>query len=346
MASIVKVGNSYKAQVSLFKNGQQKRLTKTFLTKREAEIWGLQQEIDKGQGCELGGREIPFVEFYENWLHTVKEGHIRANTFKGYIWALKHIKRMFGQTKLKDLNDIMIQRKLDEFGKTHSKKSVSLLLVKLRTVLKDAQARGYLANNFLPLLKSRGKELPKRNRALSIKELKQLKAYLMQHTDDEFCIMALLALETGMRKCEILGLRPDDLYKYGVHVRRSRHKNTEETSLKTPQSKRDISINSEIYYLLQTVSAKDDGYLFDKKYFCTVRELDSLFKKLGIEKTTFHGLRDTHASFLFSQNIDLMYVSKRLGHSNIQTTQNFYLELMPEKKHEQDDEALRLLSSL
>nr|WP_309138921.1 tyrosine-type recombinase/integrase [Peribacillus frigoritolerans] len=67
---------------------------------------------------------------------------------------------------------------------------------------------------------------------------------------------------------------------------------------------------------------------------------------LDIKKTTFHGLRDTHASFLFSQDIDIAYVSKRLGHINIQTTQNYYLELMPEKKHQQDANAFFLLSAL
>ncbi|WP_445082432.1 tyrosine-type recombinase/integrase [Bacillus aquiflavi] len=74
--------------------------------------------------------------------------------------------------------------------------------------------------------------------------------------------------------------------------------------------------------------------------------LAELLTKVDISKTTFHGLRDTHASFLFAQDIDLVYVSERLGHVNIQTTQNYYLELMPEKKHQQDADALNLLSSL
>jgi len=74
--------------------------------------------------------------------------------------------------------------------------------------------------------------------------------------------------------------------------------------------------------------------------------LQKLLKKLDLPKTTFHGLRDTHASFLFSQEIDIAYISQRLGHNSIQTTQNYYLELMPEKKHQQDADALSLLSSL
>ena len=61
-------------------------------------------------------------------------------------------------------------------------------------------------------------------------------------------------------------------------------------------------------------------------------KLARLLKKLDIPRTTLHGLRDTHASFLFSNdNIRLDYISQRLGHSNLQTTMNYYLELMPEK---------------
>lgn len=88
------------------------------------------------------------------------------------------------------------------------------------------------------------------------------------------------------------------------------------------------------------------GYIFNWDNFTQAQKLAVLLEKLDIPKTTFHELRDTHASFLFAQDIDLVYVSKRLGHVNIQTTQNYYLELMPEKKHEQDEDALNLLRSL
>lgn len=86
--------------------------------------------------------------------------------------------------------------------------------------------------------------------------------------------------------------------------------------------------------------------IIDLQGFNHSARLHRVLKKVGIQRTTFHGLRDTHASFLFSQDIDLTYVSKRLGHINIQTTQNYYLELMPEKRHQQDADALSLLNSL
>ena len=76
------------------------------------------------------------------------------------------------------------------------------------------------------------------------------------------------------------------------------------------------------------------------------RYLQELLKKLEITKTTFHGLRDSHATFLFSKNISLDYISRRLGHNSILTTQEYYLSLMPEKKHQQDADALNFLDEL
>lgn len=52
--------------------------------------------------------------------------------------------------------------------------------------------------------------------------------------------------------------------------------------------------------------------------------LKALLIQLDLPLTTFHGLRDTHASFLFSQGIAIDYVSKRLGHASIMTTQKYY----------------------
>lgn len=140
-----------------------------------------------------------------------------------------------------------------------------------------------------------------------------------------------------MRRGEILAVRPERLFEYGIEVRHSISPTSDDTSLKTQNAKRDVSINKEVYELIRKIPVKENGYIFN---FGGFKQSELL------ARTTFHGLRDTHASFLFSQDIDIANVSKRLVHINIQTTQNYYLELMPEKKHQQDADALNLLSSL
>ena len=128
-------------------------------------------------------------------------------------------------------------------------------------------------------------------------------------------------------------------------------KSGEDTSLVSVDvTDREVILVDDVLYTGRTIRAaipvKSNGYIFSRENFQQSAKLTRLLKKIGLPRTTFHGLRDTHASFLFSQDIDIVYVSRRLGHVNIQTTQNYYLELMPEKRHQQDADALNLLSSL
>ncbi|QIL51268.1 tyrosine-type recombinase/integrase [Weissella coleopterorum] len=44
-----------------------------------------------------------------------------------------------------------------------------------------------------------------------------------------------------------------------------------------------------------------------------------------------NGLRHTHASTLINHDVDIKYVSARLGHSSISVTQNVYTHLLSSK---------------
>src|SRR5690625_4063405 len=246
MDSIIKRGHSYRAQVSLYQNGKHQKLTKTFPTKRKAELWALEMELLKGQGKELAYRTTTFAEFFENWIYLVKKNDVREATFQNYICTLAVVKDLFQDIQLKDLNDIVVQKKIDEYAETRSRKTVHEVLLKIKTALRDAYARGYISNDFTNLVKTRGNNPPKRNRALSITEFRKLRNYILKHTDDEFNLLVLLALETGMRRGELLGIRPEYIFKketdegfeYGIKVRESISPTSDDTSLKTENARR------------------------------------------------------------------------------------------------------------
>lgn len=94
----------------------------------------------------------------------------------------------------------------------------------------------------------------------------------------------------------IIGIRPEYLFDYGIKVRESISPTSSDTSLKTENSRREVTINKEVYDLLLSVSVKENGYFFDPDGFHQSRKLAKLLEELGISKITFHGLRDTHYS--------------------------------------------------
>lgn len=350
MASIVKRGKNYRAQVSVAKYGNNEKLTKTFKSKKEAEIWAQTQELHKAKGLDISAGTILFKDYYSHWIELIKRKEVREATFQNYLNTGKMINENFNDLKLKDLSDLNVQFRIDEYGLTHSKKTTNEHLLKIKACIRDAFARGYIPNDFSSLVRVRGYTTKKRNRALSISDFKKLKQHLLNNTDDLFNIQCLVALETGMRRGEILGVRKEDLFadgnQFSINIRRSISPTSKDLSLKTDKAYRNISINRTIFDILNNLTPFKDGYIFNIKEFQHSAKLKKLLKQLGIQETTFHGLRDTHASFLFSKEIDIAYISQRLGHESITTTQNYYLSLMPEKKHQQDADALKLLDSL
>lgn len=52
--------------------------------------------------------------------------------------------------------------------------------------------------------------------------------------------------------------------------------------------------------------------------------LDEAAKKAGLEKIRLHDLRHSHASMLINLGINILAISKRLGHDDIKTTLNIY----------------------
>src|SRR5699024_2747221 len=115
-----KRGNSYRGQVSLYKHGKHKKLTKTFPTKKEAVQWTLEMELEKGNGKQLAHRTTTFRQYFENWINIVKIHDVKETTFQNYLRTSKIINTLFKDIQLKDLNDIVVQKKINEYSLTHS----------------------------------------------------------------------------------------------------------------------------------------------------------------------------------------------------------------------------------
>ena len=73
--------------------------------------------------------------------------------------------------------------------------------------------------------------------------------------------------------------------------------------------------------------------------------LASSLLKAGIErKIRFHSLRHTHASILLSQGIQVLTVSKRLGHSNPTITMQTYAHVIKELEDSDNIKIMNILT--
>jgi len=179
---------------------------------------------------------------------------------------------------------------------------------------------GYLKINPVKSVKLL-KEPPGRLRYLMPKEVKKLldvcRGYLRS--------IVITALNTGMRKGEILGLRWEDVDLQNRKVTVRKPKNNEI---------RVIPINQTLYQELSNLSHGPDGeFLFsngeDRRFGDIKKGFSLALKKAGIEDFHFHDLRHTFGSHLVMQGVDLKTVQQVMGHKDIKMTMR-YSHLSPE----------------
>jgi len=126
----------------------------------------------------------------------------------------------------------------------------------------------------------------------------------------------IVALNTGMRRGEVLGLRWSDIdfVNYNMHLK------------KTKSGKdRIVPMNS---LVANTLKKQDMGSEFvfphpqrkDKALKDVSYSLKTACDKCGIEKLRFHDLRHTAATFMVQAGVDLVTIKEILGHSTIQMT--------------------------
>jgi integrase len=168
-------------------------------------------------------------------------------------------------------------------------------------------------------LRSRDKKY--REQRSSANEWRDARGYELYpvHTEyvDHLEPVVLLALNTGMRRGEILGLRWSDIQNGAVTVRGAGAKS---------QQSRIIPLNDESRRVLEKWSSEDE-WIFPgvgespittiKRSWAAVRQLS------GLPNLRFHDLRHTFATRLLQKGADIKTVSVLLGHSDITVTAKY-----------------------
>jgi integrase len=174
----------------------------------------------------------------------------------------------------------------------------------------------------------------------------QIQAFLGNAQTQKYRTMFLLAVMSGVRQGELLGLQwfDLDLGNSQVHVQKTYNKGRFFIT-KTKTSNRRIDLGPMVMTELK-----------NWKLACPPSNLDLMFpneagepinysnmvnrhflpalKGAGLPKIRFHELRHTYASLLIHQKENIKHIQNQLGHSNPMVTLNVYAHLMESRNHE------------
>lgn len=357
MVSYRKRGNVWQYEIS-YKDidGKYKKLRKSgFIRKADAVLAASQINTFYPTAHNAKNGQQLFSDFFEQWINLYKKNSVSRVTFIKYQNTLNHINRIFRGIKLNELTRSTYQIGLNKFGETHSLRTVSTFHKQIRAALLDALEEKRILIDPTRKAVITGKNMRPVKKSLDFDEWKRLiKSLDTTKTED---IIIYLALKTGMRFAEILGITLLDIddvnhiltinktwdYKFN-----SGFKPTKNTA-----SNRKIIIDTQTINILQNL-AKSYELLPEEPLFISNSHsivsaeinkiLTSKLTSIGIERVTFHALRHTHASILLFNGVNILTVSKRLGHSSVNTTQSTYLHIIKELELQDDIKILQLLT--
>jgi len=329
------------------------RLARKILGQREAEATLGLHRITPPQTPRFG-------EFADDWLRRQRTRGLRPATLVSYEGTVNvHLRPVFGEQRLGAITRAAVEGYVTAKRETGTKRgrkgrrtplsatTVGYSLRILKAILADAVDQGHLAES--PAARVKPLRSPEdgteRLRFLTPTEIGRL----LEAAPAPWRTLYEVAVHTGMRRGELLGLRwrDVDLERRLIYVRRSlgRMKDGDvyairEAPLKTRASRRTIDLSPTLVQTLLAFTAGDDperDYVFRSQAGGPVDpdNLDRAFKRhltlAGLpEEIRFHDLRHTHASLLIAAGVHPKAIQARLGHTSITTTLNRYGHLMPD----------------
>lgn len=344
---------SFRAQVSL-PGGT--RITRSFPTKKDADGWIREMRTQVDVGLAASNHKVTMQEYLEGWLER-RERKLRPQTFAEYNRnCRKVIFPMLGQKKLREIKLHMVNEfysRLARDGTTNM--SIRLLHRVLHAAMEDAVRQGYIAFN--PAHRA---DIPARKDAhdsMKIFSPEEHRRFLEGCASARHGTLYILAIMTGMRQGELLGLTWDN-----VNLERGEIRIIQQLSrfnplpgqrfalapLKTRYSARTIKIGAKLIVLLsqqhdrqqesKAVTGsrwKEHNLVFTSSLGTPLDQrnmqidFDAMLKAAGLPKIRFHDLRHNAASLMLASGQSVVLVSRYLGHSSSQVTLEVYAHLLP-----------------
>lgn len=351
--NVKKVGKTWEYD---FRHNKKRYRKRGYKTKKEATVAmnAIYNEVTNGMNV---NDEMPFVEYFDNWIKVNKEGTVSQSTINRYYNAKTIFDEKFGNIAIKNVSQLKYREMLKEYAEGYfvggrkegrTKQSVSKLNNCFSQAFKDALNERLIYRDptwNAPIYEKKpGKQ--EESKFMNIDTFKKLKQF--STTKDELSYLALFILiSTGGRFGEIQRLKYSDINKKDnvIHLPGTK---TESADRYVTITKEDMKHIQSVLNTRPTPIDKDADIFNTGVTLISNKAVTNTLRKFLIENSagnyTLHALRHTHASLLLGNGFTIQYVSKRLGHANIEITWRVYSHLLEELKSEEDDKLDNVLN--
>lgn len=292
--------------------------------------------------------DIPFTALVKNYLGDLTKNHkIEITTAERKQRAFdKMIGPYFGQKPINQIAELDVlnwqtwvqQKGFDKFkGVGYAPTYLKSINNELSAMMNYAVRYYRLPYNPCERAGSMGKSSAE---AMEIWTLDQFEQFIGYADKSDARIAFDILFWTGIREGELLALTPADfLPGPRLDIKKSFAVVNGEHIIKKPKndpSIRCIAIPQFLYDEVQNymhglygLERTDRLFTFTKSFL--LKEIKRMAHMAGLEPIRIHDLRHSHASLLIEMGFNILMISERLGHKNVQTTWNTYAHLYPDK---------------
>jgi len=304
------------------------------------------KEAEKKLGQVNAGKAIPYStlslrEFVDQFFTPLALPVLKPSTRKRYQSTLNlHLLPAFGNRRLCDIGAVEVQRFiLEKFGKGLGWETCNHLRNLLSKIFVCAKKWGHLAGeNPASSVELPEKQSMREKRVLMPDEVIRLLAVLREPV----YTMVLIAVLTGLRIGEIIGLRWEDvdLDRNELRVQQSVYRGSV-GSPKTKGSRRTLPLPEAAVEALKRLAQRLPNGNPERPVFASrkgtalsdtnllLRHLKPAGKKIGVPWISWHTFRRTHATLLQLAGGSAKDAQAQLGHAQITTTLGIYTIPIP-----------------
>lgn len=252
---------------------------------------------------------MTLAEYAPDWLRTMEPPVVRPSTYSFYRTLVEAHLADIGHHRVTRLTVPIVRALVERRQKQGYKpRTILAILDVLRMVLRQAMADGIVEQNVVELV---------RRPRLERKEAAHLTAdeqqrFLAAAKDDDLFSLFVVALDTGLRRGELLALTWSDVVDGTVVVREA----------KTAAGERVVPLSPRAQAALAALERRP-GRIWVANPTTVTRRTAAICAKAGVRRLTTHGLRHTASTRMQEAGLPLEIRRRILGHTRGEMTLHY-----------------------